>query len=179
MISRALWYYFMIVVVIALFTVQSKSVNSAIPFLLTPPERQPITTEMFNLNIEGTTFPIRYAITGNGNIVNTISWEQQNTNTLSINIGSQSNGKLIIELPRMLIDSPQVFVDEIHVTAHQTTINSKVRTLVVNFQKDSSKIEIQNTAPAKAVHFIQHHPPTNYQVSIVQGASTIPVVKSE
>ena len=37
-------------------------------------------------------------------------------------------------------------MDGIHVPAKQTTINSKVRTLVVNFHKVSSKIEIQTTA---------------------------------
>jgi hypothetical protein len=152
MINRALSYYFMILVVIALFTVQSKSANSAIPFLTTPSEQQPsalepssssaqtIITKTYSIGL----FPIRYAITGNGNILHTISWE--NRNTLSINIGSKSNGKLIIELPRELIDSPQVFVDGIHVPAKQTTINSKVRTLVVDFHKDSSKIEIQTAA---------------------------------
>ena len=103
-------------------------------------------TKTFNLNMRGVVFPIRHAITGAGNIVYTISWQQQKSNTLSISIGSQSNGKLIIELPRVLIDSPQVFVDRTHVAPQQTTINSKVRTLVVNFNKDSSKIEIQTTA---------------------------------
>jgi hypothetical protein len=69
-------------------------------------------TRIFNLNIAGLTFPIRYAITGNGNIPHSITWEQHNRNTLSIDIGSQSNGKLIIELPRVLIDSPQIYVTE-------------------------------------------------------------------
>jgi plastocyanin len=64
-------------------------------------------------------------------------------------------------------------VDGIHIPAKQTTINSKVRALVINFNKDSSKIEIQNTVPAKAALFVQRHPTTNYQVSIVQGASTM------
>jgi hypothetical protein len=40
MISRALSYYFMILVVIALFTLHAKSVNSAVPFLVTPSEQQ-------------------------------------------------------------------------------------------------------------------------------------------
>jgi plastocyanin len=185
MISRALLYYFMILVVIALFTVQSKSVNSAIPFLLTPPEQQQpplepssssaqtIITRTFNLNIEGLTFPIRYAITGNGNIPHNILWEEHKSNILSISISSKSNGKLIIELPRALIDSPRVFVDGIHVPTLQTTINSKVRTLVINFHKDSSQIEIQNTAPPNVAPSFQPHPPTDYQVSIVQGASTM------
>jgi hypothetical protein len=41
MIGRALSYCFMIIVVIVLFTVQAKTVNSAIPFLVTPSEQQP------------------------------------------------------------------------------------------------------------------------------------------
>jgi hypothetical protein len=45
MISRALSYYFMILVAIALFTLHAKSVNSAIPFLVTPSEQQPVSSE--------------------------------------------------------------------------------------------------------------------------------------
>jgi hypothetical protein len=95
------------------------------------------------------TFPIRYAITGDGNIVNTISWEQQSSNTLSISIGSQSYAKMIIELPRISIHSPRAFVDGIHVPAQQITSNSKVRTLTVNFHKDSNKIETEDSTSSK------------------------------
>jgi len=112
------------------------NVERVIPVHRTPAKpAQGIITKTFSVGL----FPIRYAITGNGNVLYTISWE--NRNTLSINIGSKSDGNLIIELPRELIDSPQVFVDGIHVPAKQTTINSKVRVLAVNFNKNSSKIK--------------------------------------
>jgi hypothetical protein len=158
--------------------IATPSTNSAVPFLLTPSKQQTqsqqepsssptqgIITKTFSVGL----FPIRYAITGNGNVLHTISWK--NRNTLSINIGSKSDGNLIIELPRELIDSPQVFVDGIHVPAKQTTINSKVRTLVVNFHKDSSKIEMQNTSSSKLLPSFRPHPPP---IPSVQPSTSLP-----
>ena len=65
-----------------------------------------------------------------------------------MSVDSLSNGKLIIEVPRVLVNSPQVVVGGALVPVQETTSNSKVRTLVVDFHKGSSGIEIQDKAPA-------------------------------
>ena len=68
------------------------------------------------------------------------------------NISSQSNGRLTIELPRNSIDSTKqgtnaddtyaVFEDRQRIVAEETTNNSQVRTLVIDFDKGTEKIEI-------------------------------------
>ena len=71
------------------------------------------------------------------------------------NISSQSNGRLTIELPRNSIDSTKqgtnaddtyaVFEDRQSIVAEETTNNSQVRTLVIDFDKGPEKIEIVGT----------------------------------
>jgi hypothetical protein len=112
---------------------------------------QAIRTKIFNLSLQGLTFPIHYNITGDGNKLYDISREQQNADTLVISIGSQSGGKLIVELPRTLVDSIsktedysyQVFIDGNPKPAKEVINTAKVRTLAIDFDKGSNQIEIQ------------------------------------
>src|SRR5919197_2526555 len=119
---------------------------------------QSIKTKIFDLTtVNGLTFPIRYAVTGNGSslhhmsysdrYIDTQSQSMKNGGVLSMIVDSLSNGKLIIEVPRGLVNSPQVVVGGALVPAQETTSNSKVRTLVVDFHKGSPGIEIQDKTP--------------------------------
>jgi hypothetical protein len=127
------------------------------------------------LNRYGIIFPIRYAITGEGNSVYNMAWEQQSRDTIAISIGSRSDGKLIIEMPRkLLIGSAEVFIDGVSTSVQETTSNSKVRTLAIDFSKDSNQIEIQDTisTPTLNARAIQQAEASNNQNSGGQGIAT-------
>ena len=148
-----------------------------------------VRTKIFSLHVDGRTFPIRYAITGDGSILDGIFWKNRygdgqtikNIDTLFVHVQSQSNGKLIMEVPRVLLDSPGIFIDGIHTNSQETTSNSKVRTLVTDLHEGLHKIEIQDTTSPKLASSPepqplaspQPQPPTNHQVSIVSGASDL------
>lgn len=96
-------------------------------------------------------YPISYHIT-NGRISG-ISIEKDNT-TLLLNVTSVSNGTLIIELPRNVIDSKgpgnvdnnfTIFEDGQYVNNNEIATNSKSRILMLNFDNNPSVIEITGT----------------------------------
>ena len=105
----------------------------------------------YKVSIGSKTFPITYMITGNGNKLNKISVAKDNT-TLITDIGSQSNGKLTIQLPRSLIDSKKqgnqdsayaIFEDsQPWQRVQEIKSNSQARTLAIDFDKGTGVIEI-------------------------------------
>ena len=108
----------------------------------------------YNLKVDSKkTVPIKYQIIGNGNKLNSIIAQKDNT-TLLASISSQSDGKLIIELPRTVIDSKKignkdtdyaVFQDGQDAAADEIKNNNQVRTLATNFDKGTQEIEISGT----------------------------------
>jgi hypothetical protein len=108
----------------------------------------------YNLKVDSKkTVPIKYQISGNGNKLNSITAQKDNT-TLLASISSQSDGKLIIELPRTVIDSKKignkdtdyaVFQDGQDAAADEIKNNNQVRTLATNFDKGTQEIEIIGT----------------------------------
>jgi hypothetical protein len=108
---------------------------------------------MYDLRIFDKNYPIKYQITGGGNRVNNISAEADNA-TLLVNIISQSNGKLSIELPRNIIDSKKegnaddryvVFQEGQVTNAEEIKTDSQARTLAIDFDKGVGQIEISGS----------------------------------
>jgi hypothetical protein len=108
---------------------------------------------MYDLRIFDKNYPIKYQITGGGNRVNNISAEADNA-TLLVNIVSQSNGKLSIELPRNIIDSKKegnaddryvVFQEGQVINAEEIKTDSQARTLAIDFDKGVGQIEISGS----------------------------------
>jgi hypothetical protein len=64
----------------------------------------PSTTSIYNLILEGKNYPIKYQITGDSNKLNYMTTRADKAAILA-NVTSQSTGKLIIELPRILLES--------------------------------------------------------------------------
>jgi predicted secreted protein with PEFG-CTERM motif len=125
--------------------------------LITTKNNKTITTPSNNiyiLNISSKTYPVKYQITGSGNKINSIAAENDGA-TLMANVSSQSNGRLTIELPRNSIDSKKqgtnaddaytVFEDHQSAVAEETTNNNQTRTLAIDFDKGTEKIEIVGT----------------------------------
>jgi hypothetical protein len=107
----------------------------------------------YDLRIFDKNYPIKYQITGGGNSVNNISAEADNA-TLLVNIASQSNGRLSIELPRNIIDSKRegnvddryiVFQDGQVTNADEIKTDSQARTLAIDFDKGTGQIEISGS----------------------------------
>lgn len=104
-----------------------------------------------NLKLGNKAYPIKYQITG-GKLAG-ISAEKDNT-TLLVNVSSISNGKLIIELPRNVVDSKKqgnvddnfaVFEDGQYAVDDEIRTNAQARTLMVGFDNGTSVIEITGT----------------------------------
>jgi hypothetical protein len=104
----------------------------------------------YNLNIFDKSYPIKYQITGSGNKLNNVSAEADNS-TLLVNVLSQSNGRLSIELPRNIIDSKKqggvddrylVFLDGQVASPDEIKNDSQIRTLAIDFDKGTTQIEI-------------------------------------
>jgi len=104
-----------------------------------------------NLKLDNKAYPIKYQITG-GKLAG-ISAEKDNT-TLLVNVSSTSNGKLIIELPRNVVDSKKqgnvddnfaVFEDGQYAEDDEIRTNAQSRTLMVGFDNGTSVIEITGT----------------------------------
>jgi hypothetical protein len=104
----------------------------------------------YDLNIFDKSYPIQYHITGSGNKVNNISAEADNA-TLLVNVLSQSNGRLSIELPRNIIDSKKqgdvddryiVFQDGQVTIPEEIKTDSQTRMLAIDFDKGTGQIEI-------------------------------------
>ncbi|HET7148368.1 MAG TPA: PEFG-CTERM sorting domain-containing protein [Candidatus Nitrosopolaris sp.] len=104
-----------------------------------------------NLKLGSKAYPIKYQITG-GKLAG-ISAEKDNA-TLLINVSSTSNGKLIVELPRYVIDSKKqgnvddtfaVFEDGQYAVDNEIRTNAQSRTVMVGFDNGTSVIEITGT----------------------------------
>jgi hypothetical protein len=105
----------------------------------------------YNLTLGDKTYPIKYQITGGK--VNGVSIEKDKS-TMLVNLSSTSNGKLIIELPRNVIDSKKqgnvddnyaVFVDGQNTVANEITNNNQVRILEIDFDNGSQQLELSGT----------------------------------
>jgi hypothetical protein len=132
------------------------------------------------LRVDNMTFPIRYQIT-NGDQVKSVSLEKQKT-TLLLNISSNSNGKLIIELPRNVIDSKNpgnvddkyvVFIDEQNIPVDEVKNSNQTRTLTIPFDKGSSVIEIAGTQVMPEFGPINGH---TLAISLVAGIAIIGIM---
>ena len=108
---------------------------------------------IYELRIADNYYPIKYQITGTGNKVNNISAETDNA-TLLVNVLSQSNGRLSIELPRNIIDSKKegdvddryiVFQDGQVASPEEIITNSQARILAIDFDKGIGQIEISGS----------------------------------
>src|ERR1041384_8571254 len=81
---------------------------------------------IYQVTIADKNYPIKYQITGTGNKVNNISAEADNA-TLLVNVLSQSNGRLSIELPRNIIDSKrQGDVDDRYIEIGRASCRERV-----------------------------------------------------
>jgi hypothetical protein len=96
-------------------------------------------------------YPLKYHLTG-GKLMGT-STEKDNM-TLVVNVLSTSNGNLTIELPRNVIDSKKqgnvddnftVFEDGQYTQVSEIKNNNYARTLMINFDKGTSVIEISGS----------------------------------
>jgi hypothetical protein len=108
---------------------------------------------IYDLRIADKNYPIKYQITGTGNKVSNISAEADNA-TLLVNVLSQSNGRLSIELPRTIIDSKKqgdvddryvVFQDGQATSPEEIVTNNQTRTLAIDFDKGIGQIEISGS----------------------------------
>jgi len=103
------------------------------------------------LKIGAGMYPLKYHLTG-GKLMGT-STEKDNM-TLVVNVLSTSNGNLTIELPRNVIDSKKqgnvddnftVFEDGQYTQVSEIKNNNYARTLMINFDKGTSVIEISGS----------------------------------
>ena len=101
--------------------------------------------------VDNATFPIQYQI--NGGTVDDITFNKDQP-SLFVDISSQSNGTITIDLPRNLIDSKvrgnvdeeyTVFSDGQFTRADETASDNQSRTLVIDFENGVEEIEIQGT----------------------------------
>lgn len=104
----------------------------------------------FDLNIGGKTYRIIFQISGSGNELKGITAEKDNA-TLLLDIASQSDGKLRIDLPREVIDSKlqgnqddsyAVFEDGQYRPADEIKNNPQTRRLIMDFDNGTGQIEI-------------------------------------
>src|ERR671915_208468 len=104
-----------------------------------------------DVQIDGKAYPITYNMTG-GEISNVTAMKENST--LLIDVATNDDGTLILELPRNIMDSknPQnededyiLFADGIQIEADQIVTNNQVRTLSVDFDNGVEQIEIAGT----------------------------------
>ena len=114
-------------------------------------EQDQRSSSTFELKIDGGIHPIKYNSTG-GKISNMTAMRENST--LVLDITTNDNGNITIELPRNIIDSKNpknqdedyvVFADGQHIGAEQTITNNRVRTLAIDFEKGVNQIEIAGT----------------------------------
>ena len=105
----------------------------------------------FELKIDDSIHPIKYNLTG-GKISNMRAMRENST--LILDITTNNDGNITIELPRNIIDSKNpenqdedyvVFADGQHIGAEQTITNNRLRTLAIDFEKGVNQIEIAGT----------------------------------
>ena len=104
-----------------------------------------------DLKIDDKSYPVKYNITG-GKLSNMTAMKENST--LAIELVTNNDGTLTLELPRNIMDSknPQnededyiVFADGVQIGADQITTNDQVRTLSIDFDKGVEEIEIAGT----------------------------------
>jgi hypothetical protein len=112
----------------------------------------------YDVSIGAKVYPIKYEITGQGNKLDNITAQTKSTE-LKAAITSPSNGKLIVELPKNLIDSKKaatigesmgedsfaVLEDGQSTTFDEIKNSTYSRTLSIDFDKGSTNIEIVGT----------------------------------
>jgi hypothetical protein len=112
----------------------------------------------YDVSIGAKVYPIKYEITGQGNKLDNITAQTKSTE-LKAAITSPTNGKLIVELPKNLIDSKKaatigesmgedsfaVLVDGQSTTFDEIKNSTYSRTLSIDFDKGSTNIEIVGT----------------------------------
>lgn len=112
-------------------------------------------TEASNRQFMSQGYPIIYHITGSGNKLKNISVQKDNT-ILLVNIWSQTNGTLTIELPRIssnMLTNKQgtftVFEDSRYDTAFGEKDTNNLRQLTIHFDRGTRQIEIlaSHTSP--------------------------------
>ena len=125
----------------------STSPKSSVPVQ----EQDQRSSSTFELKIDEGIHPIKYNLTG-GKISNMTAMRENST--LVLDITTNDNGNITIELPRNIIDSKNpknqdedyvVFADGQHIGAEQTITNNRVRTLAIDFEKGVNQIEIAGT----------------------------------
>ena len=110
-----------------------------------------INNNTLSLKIGAGTYPLKYQVKG-GKLTGTFT--EKDNMTLVINILSTSNGSLSIELPRYVIDSKKqgniddnftVFEDGQYTQVSEIKNNNYARTLMIDFDKGTSVIEISGS----------------------------------
>ncbi|CAN5208293.1 hypothetical protein BH18THE2_BH18THE2_16460 [soil metagenome] len=105
----------------------------------------------FDLKLDNKSYPITYNMSG-GKIDKMTAMKENST--LVIDLVTNDNGNLTLELPRNIMDSknPQnededyvIFADGLQIGADQITTNDQVRTLSIDFDNGVEQIEIAGT----------------------------------
>jgi predicted nucleic acid-binding Zn-ribbon protein len=114
-------------------------------------EQDQRSSSTFELKIDDSIHPIKYNLTG-GKIINLTAMRENST--LILDITTNDDGNITIELPRNIIDSKNpenqdedyvVFADGQHIDAEQIITNNRLRTLAIDFEKGVNRIEIAGT----------------------------------
>jgi predicted secreted protein with PEFG-CTERM motif len=97
------------------------------------------------------TFDVKYTI--RGGTVESIQIDPENLGLL-VKINSLTNGEIILELPREFIDAEKqngndekfiILINDVQTTYEQIRSESTVRTVVINFERGDSEIQIIGT----------------------------------
>lgn len=143
---------------------------------------------IYNLTIYNDTYPIKYQIEkGNdiqdaSNRVNSIILEQERP-ALLVNVSATSCGKLIMEIPRLVVDAKKqgtsidndyvAFIDGKNMTSNVRELNKDfgARTIAINFDNSTELIEILGSKKLPAItndtHVIEDAGIQNLTVGIV------------
>ena len=106
-------------------------------------------THVSNLMINNKTYPIKYNITG-GKLLGIVA-DNDRTNLVIIMAPDGSGGKLVIEIPRNVLDAKaienddtkfEIKIDDNGVDYKEIGNSDKARILEINFNKDNRIIEI-------------------------------------
>jgi hypothetical protein len=109
-------------------------------------------TDVTNLMINGKTYPIKYNITG-GKLLGIVA-DNGRVTLVAIMSAGGNGGKLVIELPRNVLDSKalgnadskyQIKIDDKGVDYKENGNSDKARILEIDFSKDNRIIEIIGT----------------------------------
>lgn len=132
-------------------TISSVSTSTESSGLGQEQEQDQRSSSTFELKIDESIHPIKYNLTG-GKISNMTAMRENST--LILDITTNDDGNITIELPRNIIDSKNpenqdedyvVFADGQHIGAEQTITNNRLRTLAIDFENGVNQIEIAGT----------------------------------